>query len=418
MTMSEWAYDEVEGERLTVLKRYNILDTAPEAAFDHLTALAASLLSAPIALISVVGEGRIWFKSHHGVELQQVARAPGLCDSAILQNQPLLITDIQADRCASGNPLVMGLPGLRFYLGVPLRTREGLNVGTLCVLDRIPRNVTTGQMIQLRELASIVVDHMESRLLICDSERTPVNAMGINKVADERSKLRRQELEHRVMNSLHRMSMLLQRQALESMNPESKQELLRAAGRVNAIGQIHHHIHGEVNGDGESIGTTGCSEYLDLLCSGLSALFAASNNKVSIACDSVDAVIATPKVVSMGLIVNELVTNAVEAGARRIDVTLEQLGAFVLTLSVTDDGHGLPKDFVPAVNHGLGMKVISSLVNHLGGDVRYSLRPDGGGTRVQVRFAVWPPGAVPPLTLVDRSTDRNGVGQRPTASHS
>ena len=131
-----------EPERLAAVKRYDILDTPPDGAFDHITTLAARFFKVPIAIISIVDTDRIWFKSHYGVDVQQIDRDPGLCASAILQDTPWLVTDAKLDPRTLTNPLVAGEFGLRFYAGVQLRTSDGFNLGMICVLDKQPRLVT------------------------------------------------------------------------------------------------------------------------------------------------------------------------------------------------------------------------------------------------------------------------------------
>ena len=155
--------------RMEAVRRYQILDTPPDGAFDRITALAARLFAVPIAIVSVVDHDRIWFKSHHGVEISQVDRDPGLCASAILQDDPWIIQDAMADPRALSNPLVAGEFGLQFYAGVPLRTSDGYNLGTLCILDRQPRTLSDHELITLEDLAAIVMHDLEQRL---ESRRT------------------------------------------------------------------------------------------------------------------------------------------------------------------------------------------------------------------------------------------------------
>ncbi len=153
-----------EQERLAAVKRYNILDTPPDGAFDHITTLAARFFKVPIAIISIVDTDRIWFKSHYGVDVQQIDRDPGLCASAILQDTAWLVTDAKLDPRTLTNPLVAGEFGLRFYAGVQLRTSDGFNLGMICVLDKQPRQVTEEEVTTLQILAALVVDQLELRL--------------------------------------------------------------------------------------------------------------------------------------------------------------------------------------------------------------------------------------------------------------
>jgi len=131
-----------ELERLAAASRYNILDTPPDGAFDRITALAARFLNVPIAIVSIVDYDRIWFKSHHGLEVQQIRRDPGLCASAILHNEVYTVLDAKVDPRTLTNPLVAGEFGLRFYAAAPLRTKDGFALGTMCVIDCQPRQVT------------------------------------------------------------------------------------------------------------------------------------------------------------------------------------------------------------------------------------------------------------------------------------
>ncbi|MHB8295350.1 MAG: PP2C family protein-serine/threonine phosphatase [Acidimicrobiales bacterium] len=153
-----------EEERLAAVHRYNILDTPPDGAFDRITAIAARVFSVPIAIVSIVDRDRIWFKSHHGLDIEQIDRDPGLCASAILQPDAWLLPDAARDPRALANPLVAGSFGLRFYAGIPLTTHDGYNLGTLCVIDRSPRQVTAEEMRTLEDLAALVVDELELRL--------------------------------------------------------------------------------------------------------------------------------------------------------------------------------------------------------------------------------------------------------------
>jgi PAS domain S-box-containing protein len=153
-----------ETERLEALRRYLILDTPPDGAFDHITAIASELLKVPISIVSLVDHDRIWFKSHHGLEACETGRDIGLCASAILSPDFYQITDAKVDLRALTNPLVAGKFGLRFYAAAPLRTSDGFNLGTLCVIDRKPRELTVSETEMLSKLAALVMDLMELRL--------------------------------------------------------------------------------------------------------------------------------------------------------------------------------------------------------------------------------------------------------------
>jgi signal transduction histidine kinase len=161
-----------ERERLAAVRRYQILDTPPDGAFDRVTALAARIFDVPISIVSIVDADRIWFKSRHGIDVDEIGRDPGLCASAILQYEPWLVTDAEVDPRTLTNPLVVGELGLRFYAGAPLTTRDGYNLGTLNVIDSEPRELDALQLATLRDLAAIVVDELELRLAALREEQS------------------------------------------------------------------------------------------------------------------------------------------------------------------------------------------------------------------------------------------------------
>ena len=154
-----------EAGRMAAVRRFEVLDTPPDGAFDRITSLAARLFDVPISIVSVVDTDRIWFKSRHGLaEVSEIERAEGLCASAILGFDPWVVTDAARDPRTLANPLVAGSFGLRFYAGVPLTTVDGHNLGTLCVIDRHPRKVADHELDLLRDLASLVMDQLELRV--------------------------------------------------------------------------------------------------------------------------------------------------------------------------------------------------------------------------------------------------------------
>ena len=153
-----------EPARLDRLKGYCILDTPPEPVFDRLTRLAARAFGMPIALVSLVDEGRQWFKARHGLPVHQTARRLSFCAYTILEDRPMVVPDAMADERFADNDLVTGEPFIRFYAGAPLRTPEGLLLGTFCVIDHQPRH-DFGEQEQddLGEFARIVMHEFEMR---------------------------------------------------------------------------------------------------------------------------------------------------------------------------------------------------------------------------------------------------------------
>ena len=152
-----------ETARIEVLRQYEILDTPPDFGLDGLTGLAAQIFDVTIALISFVDKDRIWFKGHYGLEEQESPMESGFCASAILSDELFLVEDatLKAETCA--HSLVTGKENIRFYAGMPLRTKEGYNLGAFCILDRKPRILTQTEKDILISFSKLVLNHLELR---------------------------------------------------------------------------------------------------------------------------------------------------------------------------------------------------------------------------------------------------------------
>jgi hypothetical protein len=150
-----------EAARIEALRQYKILDTPSEQAYDDITALAAFICDVPIALISLVDSDRQWFKSKVGLKVDETSRDVSFCAHAILSESIMIVNDALCDERFGDNPLVTCAPKIRFYAGVPLKTPKGHSLGTFCVIDHQPRELSELQVRTLEALARQVVIQLE-----------------------------------------------------------------------------------------------------------------------------------------------------------------------------------------------------------------------------------------------------------------
>lgn len=359
-----------ETERLAAVSRYDILDTPPDGSFDHITALAAELFDVPISIVSIVDHDRIWFKSHHGLEVKQISRDPGLCASAILQDQPWLVCDARTDIRTLANPLVAGEFGLQFYLGIPLRTQDGYNLGTLCVIDRQPRTVTQAQIQQLRRLSELVMDQLELRL----SAR---RAVGDLQQALNTMRVMSKEIDHRVMNSLQIVGSLLGLQSREAGDAGASAQLQLAANRVMTVAQVHRHFFID-----HDIDTTRFLDFLRRLCGDLEGILHCEPMEI----EGEEAGLPTARVVPLALMVTELVTNSVKYGASRVRIHFGCASNDGYILWIRDDGPGLSAN-PEEQGTGFGMKVVRALAQQIRADIQVTPGLDGRGAGFEISFA-------------------------------
>jgi anti-sigma regulatory factor (Ser/Thr protein kinase) len=193
-----------EAARLAALRRYRILDTDPEQAFDDLTLLASQICGTPLALITIVDADRQWFKSRVGTSMKETARSISFCAHAIQHPDLFIVPDARESRTFKDNPMVVGDPHIRFYAGAPLITHDGYALGTLCVLDRVPRALTPDQTEALQALKR----QAEAQL------RLRANLIELKQALDERDRAESAQLQligqlRAALTSVNKLSALI-----------------------------------------------------------------------------------------------------------------------------------------------------------------------------------------------------------------
>ncbi len=160
-----------EDQRLAALRRYQILDSGQESAFDDLALLASTICETPIGLLTLIDADRQWFKAKVGIDGTETLREHAFCAHAILGSSTMIVKDALEDERFATNPYVTSDPNVRFYAGAPLIDREGFALGTLCVIDRKPRELNAGQQAALKALSRQVISLMEFRRVSADLAR-------------------------------------------------------------------------------------------------------------------------------------------------------------------------------------------------------------------------------------------------------
>lgn len=151
--------------RLAALRRLDVLDTGVEEPFENIVSLVRTVLAVPMATVTLVDSDRQWFKAKRGLDAHQTPRSISFCTHTIQQREPLIVEDAHLDPRFATNPLVVGSPHIRSYAGIPLRTPEGYNVGSLCAMDTRGRHFSPADIAILKNFANLVCDELELRLI-------------------------------------------------------------------------------------------------------------------------------------------------------------------------------------------------------------------------------------------------------------
>jgi two-component sensor histidine kinase len=360
---------EMETQRLAALRRYQILDTPREKEFDDIVAVLSAICETPISVINLIDEGRQWFKAEVGLGVRETPLPASICAHAILQRGLFVVPDTLQDRRFSDNPLVVGAPGLRFYAGALLETSEGFPLGTICVLDYKPRVLNDNQKALLRLMASQIMKLLDARLLVASERAARAEAEALVK---ENEVLVR-ESDHRVMNSLTLVSAVLALQS-RGATPTVKAQLEEARRRVHAIAAVHRELHQK--GSNAEIEV---APFLKRLCESLKENAPSQISDIALVSDEVRLPSETAS--ALGLMVAELVGNSFKhafpgsrTGSLSVAFSNRDNG---WTLTVTDDGVGLPPGFDPSKSKGVGMRVIMSLAKRLNATLEVKFRPSG-----------------------------------------
>lgn len=348
-------------DRLRELRDLDILDTAPERAFDDVVNLASRICGMPISLISLVDSDRQWFKARTGMEAEGTSLEEAICAHAILEDDFLEITDTRDDPRTRDNPLVTADDPLQFYAGAVLRTSQGHAVGTLCVLDNKPNQLNDLQRETLRVLARQVMAQLELRRALTEAD------------------LLRREVDHRVKNSLQSVSALTRIQARSATEPETREALALTGRRIETVALLHEHLYAR-----SAKGMVTMEEFIPRVAA---LLEQSAPQGVHIRTAVTPLALTSTRAAAVGVILNEFASNAFkhafdEDQPGEIVFSLEVTDDQMLALTCADNGRGIDPE--TDTKGGLGFSIIEASAQQLGGQAVTCSGPSGTTIRVTI----------------------------------
>lgn len=347
--------------RLAALARYDILDTPRERDFDEIVELVARICDVPIAVINFIDAERQWFKAEVGLGVRETPLETSLCSHVILEQSFVEIPDTLSDPRMCDNPLCLAADGLRFYAGALLTSEEGLPVGTLCVLDNRPRELTDLQRDTIQVLARQVTTQLNLR----------------RAVASE--KILRNEIDHRVKNSLSSVAGFV---ALErrSVKDAATQQLLDRVGQQIATVALLHKQLSDAGSQRVDLSVY-LTEVAQLVARSQPPAVTITANFDPLELDAREASV-------VGTIVNELAANAIKHSVGEdggtIQIVGEAMGGGRYRLVCADDGPTADPVPEPGGRSGLGLRLIASSVRQLNGTVISAREPSGYRTEIMI----------------------------------
>lgn len=360
-------------ETVHYLDRYN---PNPGKVLQNYVSLASELFDVDYTGVHFLTDTHQEIKSHRGLDLPRLEIENSVCQYTLRQEEPLLITDLEEDPRTEDFWYVKDNPNVKSYLGVPLQTEEGVQPGTLCLLDTETRNFSSKDINLLSTLAEEVIEKLQMNASLVEYQHQA-----------EKTEWMIREIHHRLKNNLAVISGLMDLEALRVDHPETKKVLDSMQNRLKSIADVHRKLY-----ESESYEDLNLLEYTRDLVQNINRSYDQDNKRVDSKVEGESYSLSEDKAVTFGLLVNELVTNAYkhafnETDHGHIQVVLQKNeGEELCTLIVEDDGDGMPENFDPESEETLGFQLFESLVDQLQGNYSLDTKP-GEGTRIEVKFA-------------------------------
>lgn len=372
--------------RLQALQSYEILDTEPEQGFDDIVKIAAQICDTPIALVSLVDDERQWFKAKIGLDAIETDRDVAFCAHAILSPEEVLhVPDTELDVRFKDNPLVTGGPKISFYAGAPLLTQDGCALGTLCVIDQQPRDLSTKQLSALKALARQIVAQFELRRALAETQRSNNDLDGFASIAahDLRAPLR----------GIDQLAGFIQEDCANILPPSSQDYLGKLRSRVKRLdgmlqGLLSYSRLGHGNTERELLNPRPLLEAVIDMVIPMDKFSVTLPEKMP----HIFAADAKFNLVFRNLLANVVKHHDEERG--QVVVTSEIDGDMV-TIAVEDDGPGIPSEQQQRVfqlfttlnarddveSSGMGLALVKRAIESEGGSVFFE-NLAGRGTKI------------------------------------
>jgi len=382
-----------ENERLNALKTYSILDSVEEREYDDITLLASHICKTPISLISLIDEKRQWFKSHHGLNTTETPREYAFCGHVINQADPFIISDSRKDERFFDNPLVVENPHVIFYAGVPLVDSKGFSLGTLCVIDNKPHEISENQIQALKALSNQVIRLFELR-------KNKIELENLNLQLEEQKK----NLKHFAQVAAHDIksplnSMIMVSNMLEETLIEENSEALQLSQIVTKSSKkLSRLIDGILDHSKNSnITKANKTDFVinDVLDEVIELINPDENIRISL--PKITVSVFANKIAVEQILLN-LISNAIKYNDKdfvEINIELEDLGSEI-QISVKDNGPGIDEKYHNSIfnifekldaedrygvsGNGIGLATVKRLVASLEGKITLKTKATEGLT--------------------------------------
>ena len=373
-----------EIDRLLALREYSILDTLPDQDFDDITKIASEVCQTPISLITLVDSNRQWFKSNHGLNLKETPREYAFCAHAI--NSPdeiLIVRDSREDDRFADNPHVKGDPNIIFYAGVPLISPEGLSLGTICVIDNEPRNLTFNQLESLRALSRQVVKLLEFKRINKNLKESQKEIQTRNAELEQFAYVVSHDIKS-PLNNIIGLTTILTEDQKGKLNDSGKQiinHIANSSSRLKSLidGIISHYIGINIEG------STKREIDVDLLFKEIIDLLDSRREYQITYTSELKSIVANE--VAIKQILTNLLSNSIKYNNKekvKIDTKITSSPLF-FEFEIQDNGIGIDKsqfskifdtfttlgtkDRFNNIGTGIGLATVKNLVNKLGGSI-------------------------------------------------